>query len=566
MKLELAHGGDELEFFDVEAYEIDSTPRWRSVALWWVLCGSCQTLTDLNDYLGPSQVCIKPVDAPAMPVNDAQTSISVEDGVYVETSTGSSRARTTLETAQISLNDCLACSGCVTSAETVLIGMQSAEEVRQELQRKGDRVFIATISAQSVASLQTRLGRPYAVLWPQICLILRRMGFDLVLDISLARHLALRAHVREFRERKRAKMEGVQGKPTLPMLASACPGWVCYAEKAHSDLLPFVAATKSPQQISGLLAKRVYGPEHAGASVTGSLPAPLASIYHVSVMPCYDKKLEASRSDFTSSDGVKEVDCVLTTGELHDLLVEHDFETYTPTEQELAVPRPHPEPGSSSGGYLFAILMDVYRTWMNDHPSSTPAIEQRTIRSSDYTEYLLRAETGEVLFKGAVCYGFRNLQNLVRKLQRETGMKSTRMGRGLSRRGMDEPPYEYIEVMACPGGCVNGGGQMRPDPEWKAAQEAEQAQAMQEGAPVQGWQGTDRRWVQLVEHAYWDGSALSDNVLGTVKEALSPSALRTWLETLDKSAAAMEHSFSESDFRTQYHGVEAQTNGLAVQW
>ena len=361
-------------------------------------------------------------------------------------------------------------------------------------------------------------------------------------------------------------MEGVQGKPTLPMLASACPGWVCYAEKAHSDLLPFVAATKSPQQISGLLAKRVYGPEHAGASVTGSLPAPLASIYHVSVMPCYDKKLEASRSDFTSSDGVKEVDCVLTTGELHDLLVEHDFETYTPTEQELAVPRPRPEPGSSSGGYLFAILMDVYRTWMNDHPSSTPAIEQRTIRSSDYTEYLLRAETGEVLFKGAVCYGFRNLQNLVRKLQRETGMKSTRMGRGLSRRGMDEPPYEYIEVMACPGGCVNGGGQMRPDPEWKAAQEAEQAQAMQEGAPVQGWQGTDRRWVQLVEHAYWDGSALSDNVLGTVKEALSPSALRTWLETLDKSAAAMEHSFSESDFRTQYHGVEAQTNGLAVQW
>ncbi|CCU99328.1 unnamed protein product [Malassezia sympodialis ATCC 42132] len=524
------------------------------------------TLTDLNDYLGPSQVCIKPVDAPAMPVNDAQTSISVEDGVYVETSTGSSRARTTLETAQISLNDCLACSGCVTSAETVLIGMQSAEEVRQELQRKGDRVFIATISAQSVASLQTRLGRPYAVLWPQICLILRRMGFDLVLDTSLARHIALRAHVREFRERKRAKMEGVQGKPTLPMLASACPGWVCYAEKAHSDLLPFVAATKSPQQISGLLAKRVYGPEHAGASVTGSLPAPLASIYHVSVMPCYDKKLEASRSDFTSSDGVKEVDCVLTTGELHDLLVEHDFETYTPTEQELAVPRPHPEPGSSSGGYLFAILMDVYRTWMNDHPSSTPAIEQRTIRSSDYTEYLLRAETGEVLFKGAVCYGFRNLQNLVRKLQRETGMKSTRMGRGLSRRGMDEPPYEYIEVMACPGGCVNGGGQMRPDPEWKAAQEAEQAQAMQEGAPVQGWQGTDRRWVQLVEHAYWDGSALSDNVLGTVKEALSPSALRTWLETLDKSAAAMEHSFSESDFRTQYHGVEAQTNGLAVQW
>ncbi|WFD20114.1 Cytosolic Fe-S cluster assembly factor nar1 [Malassezia caprae] len=524
------------------------------------------TLTDLNDYLGPSQVCIKPVEAPEMQPNDAQTNVSVENGVYVETSTGSSRARTTLETAHISLNDCLACSGCVTSAETVLIGMQSVEEVRQELQRKGDRVFIATISAQTIASLQTRLGKPYAALWPQICHVMRRMGFDLVLDTSLARHLALRAHVREFRERKAAKMHGAEGHPTLPMLASACPGWVCYAEKAHSALLPFVAATKSPQQMAGLLAKRVYGPEHAGASLSDSLPAPAAGVYHVSVMPCYDKKLEASRNDFTSPDGVKEVDCVLTTGELHDLLVEHNFEAYVPTEQELAAPRPLPEPGSSSGGYLFAILMDVYQTWMKEHPSSTPALEQRTIRSSDYTEYLLRAETGEVLFKGAICYGFRNLQNLVRKLQRETGVKNTRMGRGLNRRGMDEPPYEYIEVMACPGGCVNGGGQMRPDPAWKAAQEAEQAQAIQEGAPVQGWQGTDRRWVQLVEDAYWDGSAPSDNVLGKIKEALSPSALRTWLRVLDENAATMERSLSDSDFRTQYHGVEAPTNGLAVQW
>lgn len=511
-------------------------------------------------------MCIKPVDAPEMQTNDAPTSISVEQGVYVETSMESSRSRTTLETAQISLNDCLACSGCVTSAETVLIGMQSADEVRQELQRKGDRVFVATISAQSIASLQTRLGKPYAVLWSQICHNMRRMGFDLVLDTSLARHLALRAHVREFRERKAAKMRNEQGQSTLPMLASACPGWVCYAEKAHSALLPFVAATKSPQQMAGLLAKRVYGPEHADVSFSGSLPGPMGNVYHVSVMPCYDKKLEASRNDFTSSDGVKEVDCVLTTGELHDLLVEHDFEAYMPTEQELAAPRPRPEPGSSSGGYLFAILTDVYQTWMNEHPTSTPALEQRTIRSSDYTEYLLRAETGEVLFKGAVCYGFRNLQNLVRKLQRETGVKSTRMGRGLTRRGMDEPPYEYIEVMACPGGCVNGGGQMRPDPAWKAAQEAEQAQAIQEGTPMQGWQGTDRRWVQLVEDAYWDGAALSDNVLGTVKEALFPSALRTWLEALDESAATMERSFSESDFRTQYHGVEAPTNGLAVQW
>lgn len=497
-----------------------------------------------------------------MQQNDAPTHISIEDGVYVESTTEGSRARTALETAQISLNDCLACSGCVTSAETVLIGMQSADEVRQELQRKGERVFVATISAQSIASLQTRLQQPYAILWPRICHALRSMGFDVVLDMSLARHLALRAHVREFRERKAAKAQPAGEQPTLPMLASACPGWVCYAEKAHSALLPFVAATKSPQQVAGLLAKRVYGPSRATALSTCA-PELMKGVYHVSVMPCYDKKLEASRSDFTSSDGVKEVDCVLTTGELHDLLMEYDYEAYTPSEQEQAV-SPRPQPGSSSGGYLFAILVDVYQTWLSEHPTSTPTLEQRTIRSSDYTEYILREETGQVLFKGAVCYGFRNLQNLVRKLQRETGIKNNRMGLGLRRRGMDEPPYDYIEVMACPGGCVNGGGQMRPDPAWKE----EQAQEAQQDAPVSGWQGTDRRWVQLVEDAYWAHSRGGDaqNILSTVKEALGPSAMRTDLAALDESAAAMETNFNEKDFRTQYHGVEAPSNGLMVQW
>jgi len=89
------------------------------------------------------------------------------------------------------------------------------------------------------------------------------LGFAYVFDTSFARHVALREHVREFGERSaaaaregKAHGNGKSKELQLPMLASACPGWVCYAEKAHGQLLPFVSTTKSPQQVMGTIVKR----------------------------------------------------------------------------------------------------------------------------------------------------------------------------------------------------------------------------------------------------------------------------------------------------------------------
>ena len=78
------------------------------------------------------------------------------------------------------------------------------------------------------------------------------LGFEHVFDTTFARHIALLEHAREFEERKRG-----QGK--LPMLASACPGWICYAEKTHAEMLPFISRTKSPQQVMGTLVKEYLG-------------------------------------------------------------------------------------------------------------------------------------------------------------------------------------------------------------------------------------------------------------------------------------------------------------------
>jgi len=106
----------------------------------------------------------------------------------------------------------------------------------------------------------------------------------------------------------------------LPMLASSCPGWICYAEKTHPAVLPYVSTVKSPQQVMGVLVKQFLGPE------IGVAPK---DIFHVTVMPCFDKKLEASRLDFFHQDeasdsespqGFNEVDLVLTSVEVHNLI------------------------------------------------------------------------------------------------------------------------------------------------------------------------------------------------------------------------------------------------------
>ena len=560
--------------------------------------------------------------------NAPESTIALEGGVYVEAPVNAPRARTQLETAQISLNDCLACSGCVTSAESVLIGVQSIDEIRNELAQKRERIFIATISSQTIASLQARWGMQPPAVWTRVCAALKQLGFDQVHDLSLARHMSLYETVREFRLRREARMRGTNDAPTLPMVASACPGWVCYAEKAHGELLPYVATTKSPQQLAGILAKRFWGPQQKGVDISQD-SAPY--VYHVSVMPCYDKKLEAVRQDNEQTSQTKDVDCVLTTGELHDLIVGVDVHANAETEQRESeserasdkqmdeasdawkhvmsgsssgsaseqneariTPRPqvatefcdpahvpaHQEPGSSSGGYIFAVLLYAYMSWIRSHPdTSQPTVELHILRSTDYTDYTLRAPDGTTLFKGATCYGFRNIQNVVRKLQRETGARSTR-GRGRMRSvarpsPQDTHPYDYIEVMACPGGCVNGGGQLRPPATWAldtsslsmaALPDAQQAS---EASPVQGWQGTDRRWVQHVENLYWGDDMKRGATVDSAQSLLERAAhgpLRSWLDAWDRQASDALSLFKHDDLHTKFNAVESNPQGLTVQW
>ena len=160
-------------------------------------------------------------------------------------------------------------SGCITSAESVLITMQSHEEVLGFLANNppvtspNHRIPVISIAPQSLASLSASLSSSSRTPLT-IKQVFRRvegfcrqvLGFAHVYDTTFARHVALLEHSNEFYERKRSKDSGQSG---LPMLASACPGWICYAEKTHGEMLPFISRTKSPQQVMGTLVKNWLG-------------------------------------------------------------------------------------------------------------------------------------------------------------------------------------------------------------------------------------------------------------------------------------------------------------------
>ncbi|BEI80272.1 hypothetical protein CcaverHIS002_0108010 [Cutaneotrichosporon cavernicola] len=533
------------------------------------------TITDLDDFLTPSQACIIPVRQSNKPAgqetgDNANTEIQIDaNNNYYEVSTHSTAlagpsagvevGRQALKKAEISLNDCLACSGCITSTESLLITMQSHNEVLDFI-KAGDfsRTPVLSIAPQTLASLSASYASgqiPLRSLLRRIRAFLsvpERGGWQ-VWDTTFARHVALREMVTEFRERQGAAERGE--KMVLPMLASACPGWVCYAEKAQGDLLPLLAAARSPQGIMGALVKQWYARR---------LDRNPAEMYHVTAMPCYDKKLEASRDDFYSEAfKTRDTDCVLTTGELDLLLHELGFDPLAPVEGEDApdtdlFPELLQHPGSSSGSYLSTLMSAIAAA----HPLPT-CVHTRVVRgSTDNVEMFLEDSEGTVLFKGAICYGFRNLQNLVRKVGRETGIgrarpagagrlqaavaarrrkartgqgeiqtpatpasPATPEGEGKNGTGddvagaalvasRDAKKLDFVEVMACPGGCVNGGGQMKPasntvDAEGYARPLPDDGVAEPPRstglASEEGMRWSTKEWVAEVERVYWTG-------------------------------------------------------------
>ncbi|KAJ3109424.1 hypothetical protein HDU97_006669 [Phlyctochytrium planicorne] len=430
-------------------------------------------VTDLNDFLGPSQACIKP---PEIKKGDDKTEKTIkhdlDSGRFLEVSKDGEEKL--LETATVSLNDCLACSGCVTSAESVLIAMQSHHDLLNALKERNDarkagldaKTVVVTLAPQSRASFAAKYDLSPLSVHKRLAGYFKSIGVDFFFDASFGRDFSLLESAKEFVERYGNKSNS-DTAAHLPMLASACPGWICYAEKTHPDLLPFISTVKSPQQVMGYLVK---------SYLAKTLNLTPDAIVHVTVMPCYDKKLEASRNDFYNDlYRTRDVDSVITSGELERLLAESNLKISDLEEGELPsmftksvcdengdVQLSGSE-GSSSGGYTSFIfryaakhLFDI--TLPAEDIASHSNVLIQPGKNSDYMEMVLQRD-GEELLRFAIANGFRNIQNLVRKIK-PADSKPIRGGRA-SRRTQTST-CQFIEVMACPSGCINGGGQLKP--------------------------------------------------------------------------------------------------------
>ncbi|KAF8933998.1 iron hydrogenase [Dissophora ornata] len=545
------------------------------------------TLSDLNDFISPSQACIKPVEVAK--TSDTQGSIKVDNsGSYYEVSQDGSETK--LETATISLNDCLACSGCITSAESVLVNLQSQEELYSILKQNQiaiesndpstHRTVVVSISPQTRASFAAKYNQTPLQVARKLTWFFKNLGVHYVFDTSFSRDLSLLETGREFVARYKKAVEkgvikvpdmngtapakstggdmdvdvqttkaprkriirrgaaGAEDEPAvavetesaMPMLASACPGWICYAEKTHGYMLPYVSETKSPQQIMGSMVKNHFG------SQLGLTPD---QIYHVCVMPCYDKKLEASRSDFYSDIyKTRDVDCVITSTEVEKMFAEQgqtDMNMFGELNLDLGYNSVIKDPttgadkallgtsGNASGGFLEYVMQYAAKELFGVNGidvDKAVGVEVRTVRNADFREVILEVPgSGEVLLKFAAAYGFRNIQNLVRKVK--TG----------------KSPYHFVEVMACPSGCINGGGQLKPVGDNYAT------------VPL-------KDWIAQVDQQYRNGALARKPEENPVLEQLYVE----WLGGVDTPKARQQ-------LRTGYHAVEQNlVNPLAVKW
>lgn len=495
---------------------------------------------DLNDFISPGVACIKPVET--LPVAQPDDHAANENEVILD---GTQPPPKTSAPAEISLTDCLACSGCVTSAEAVLVSLQSHAEVLsvldsapalqvegpdsdgeyhvRGLENANAKLFVASVSPQSRASLAATCGG--GVTERQAGVMLENLlsgpsgisagsqwknSFNWVLDTNVTRQMSLVLGADEvFQGSKQTPTP----QPSTPILASSCPGWVCYAEKTHPYVLPHISKVKSPQALMGTLVK---------TALSRKLKIPPSRIWHLTVMPCFDKKLEASREELTDEvwagsgqpgRGVRDVDCVITSKEILMLAEARNLSFFDMAKSlpECQAPRLFPDStlhsflfpyekrhnkspsAGSSGGQLYHIL----KTRAAQIPGSEIVITRG--RNADVVEYAVVAN-GETVLRAARYYGFRNIQNLVRRLKpsrpsRMPGGKpfgSSRRPTG-KQSSMD---YSYVEVMACPGGCTNGGGQVKVD---------DPIIIERKGLPPKPGPQEQKEWLAEVDEAYFSG-------------------------------------------------------------
>jgi NADH-quinone oxidoreductase subunit G/NADP-reducing hydrogenase subunit HndD len=321
--------------------------------------------------------------------------------------------------------DCILCGQCTAACPVgALVEKDDTDKVYEALQDPTKHVIVQVAPAVRVA-LGDAFGMEKAsIVTPKMVTALRRLGFDQVFDTNFAADVTIMEEGTELLDR-------VQNGGTLPMITSCSPGWINFMEKHYPDQLAHLSTTKSPQQIFGALSKTYY-PKVSGIDAK--------DIVTVSIMPCTAKKYEAARPEM-GRDGMKDVDIVLTTRELSRMIATAGFDFAELPDDDFDAPMGIGTGAGAifgaTGGVMEAALRTVYEVATGKELAKVEFNDVRGYEGIKESEVDLNGTKVRI----AVAHGLKNARVI---------MDAVRAGKC---------DYTFIEIMACPGGCIGGGGQ-----------------------------------------------------------------------------------------------------------
>lgn len=369
---------------------------------------------------------------------------------------------------------CALCGQCLLACPTGAIHeVDHTARVWAALADPQKRVVVQTAPAVRVALAEAFGAEPGSISTGKMVAALRRLGFDTVFDTNFAADLTIIEEGHELIGRLQAAgvlpdgsgrggtrghgPDGLhQGPVALPMITSCSPGWVKFIEHFYPALLPHLSTCKSPQQMLGALIKSFY------AEKSEIDPHRL---YVVSVMPCTAKKFEAQRPELAGEAG-PDVDAVLTTRELARMIREAgiDFDRLEDEafDEPLGISTGAAALFGATGGVMEAALRTVYAVVTGEEPEPLQFASVRGLEGLREASL----QIGGVTLRVAVAHGLGNARRLLEQVAR------------------GESPYHFIEVMACPGGCIGGGGQPIPSTREVRRRRMQAIHAVDQGLPL----------------------------------------------------------------------------------
>lgn len=321
--------------------------------------------------------------------------------------------------------NCVYCGQCIQACPTsALHEKENIDEVWAKLKDPETYVVVQTAPAVRVA-LGEEFEMPIGTnVTGKMVTALKRLGFDKVFDTNTGADFTIMEEAHEFVERFKAN-------DSIPMITSCCPGWVRYIEINYPELLPHLSSCKSPHEMLGSLIKTYYAKQEN---------IDPKKIYTVSVMPCIAKKYERQRTEL-SNEGNFDVDCVITTRELARMIkyanIRFDNLEDSKFDNPLGISTGAASIFGTTGGVMEAALRTA----------------QDTLTGNDLEEINFEDIRGEKGIKKAIV----NINCKDIKVVVASGLGNAQKIMEEIKKG--EADYQFVEIMACPGGCIMGGGQ-----------------------------------------------------------------------------------------------------------